>query len=82
MNNKDTVFKNVGNLKVAKELFDFINNEVIPGTEIDKNRFWDSFDKSAHSLSEVNKELLKKRERSNLRWTNGTENIVIKNLTR
>ena len=63
MNNKDTVFKNVGNLKVAKELFDFINNEVIPGTEIDKNRFWDSFDKSAHSLSEVNKELLKKREK-------------------
>ena len=63
MNNKDTVFKNVGNLKVAKELFDFINNEVIPGTEIDKNRFWDLFDKSAHSLSEVNKELLKKREK-------------------
>ena len=82
MNNKDTVFKNVGNLKVAKELFDFINNEVIPGTEIDKNRFWDLFDKSAHSLSEVNKELLKKEKRSNLRWTNGTENIVIKNLTR
>jgi malate synthase len=51
-----------GNLTVSSALFDFINQEVIPGTNIIFEEFWSNFDKAAHELSIVNKILLEKRE--------------------
>ena len=30
----------VGNLRVARTLYDFITNEAIPGTGIDPDSFW------------------------------------------
>ena len=52
----------VGDLQVAKNLFDFVNNEAIPGTGVDANKFWAEFDKIVHELAPRNKELLAKRD--------------------
>ena len=34
----------INNLKIDEDLVDFINNEAIPGTNIDSKKFWSSFD--------------------------------------
>jgi malate synthase len=34
----------VGNLRVAQVLHDFINNEALPGTDIDADSFWAGVD--------------------------------------
>ncbi len=52
----------VNNLKVDEQLYKFINEEVIPGTNINPNNFWDGFDKALHYLSPLNKKLLEKRD--------------------
>ena len=52
----------IGNLKVDSKLFDFVNNEVIPGTHIDPKNFWLDFDEAVHLLAPINKKLLIKRE--------------------
>ena len=54
---------NVKELKINQTLFDFINNEVLPGTDINKDNFWGKFSEVVHELSPINKELLEKREK-------------------
>ena len=49
-------------LKISSRLFDFINNEVIPGTAINSDDFWIKFAKIVHELAPLNKSLIKKRE--------------------
>ena len=49
-------------LKISSILFNFINNEVIPGTGIDSDKFWNSFEKTVHELAPINKKLIQKRE--------------------
>jgi len=49
-------------LKISTGLFDFINNEVIPGTGINSDKFWNSFGEAVHELAPINKNLIKKRE--------------------
>ena len=49
-------------LKISLVLFDFINNEALPGTNIKSDDFWNKFEKIVHELSPINKNLLKKRE--------------------
>ena len=49
-------------LKISSILFDFINNEVIPGTDIKPDKFWSSFEKAVHELAYLNKNLIQKRE--------------------
>ncbi len=49
-------------LKISSILFDFINNEAIPGTNIKSEDFWNKFEKVVHELAPINKNLLKKRE--------------------
>ena len=49
-------------LKISSLLFDFINNEVIPGTDIKPDKFWSSFEKAVHELAYLNKSLIQKRE--------------------
>ena len=56
----DIIDKN--NLKIDPRLFEFINNEVIPGTGIDCEDFWSNFSKIVYELTPINKSLLKKRE--------------------
>ena len=50
------------NLKIDQILFEFINNEVIPGTDIKSDDFWNKFEKVVHELSPINKSLIQKRE--------------------
>ncbi|KAI2693898.1 malate synthase G [Pseudomonas sp. TNT3] len=52
----------VGGLQVAKVLFDFVNNEAIPGTGLTADKFWASADKVIHDLAPKNKALLAKRD--------------------
>lgn len=52
----------VGGLKVAKVLFDFVNNEAIPGTGLTAEQFWAGADKVIHDLAPKNKALLAKRD--------------------
>ncbi len=49
-------------LKINTKLFNFVNNEIIPGTNIKSEEFWASFGKIVHELAPINKKLIKKRE--------------------
>lgn len=52
----------VGNLRVAQVLYDFVNNEALPGTDIDPDTFWSGVDKVVADLTPKNDELLAKRD--------------------
>ncbi len=52
----------VGNLRVAQVLYDFINNEALPGTDIDPDSFWAGVDKVVTDLSPQNQDLLGRRD--------------------
>ena len=52
----------VGGLQVAKVLFDFVNDEAIPGTGLDTAAFWAGADKLINELAPRNKALLAKRD--------------------
>ena len=51
-----------GNLRVAKVLYEFINNEALPGTDMDPDRFWAGVDKVVADLGPRNQELLARRD--------------------
>ena len=53
----------INDLKINRTLYDFINNEVLPGTDINQENFWKDFSKVVHELSSINKSLLEKREK-------------------
>ncbi|HEX7747232.1 MAG TPA: malate synthase G [Bordetella sp.] len=50
-------------LQVAKPLYDFIEQEALPGTELDSASFWKGFSALAHDLAPRNRELLAQRDR-------------------
>ena len=52
----------VGNLRVAQVLYDFINNEALPGTDIDPDSFWAGVDKVVTDLTPQNQDLLARRD--------------------
>lgn len=52
----------VGNLRVARSLYDFITDEALPGTGIDPDSFWAGVDKVVTDLAPRNAELLARRE--------------------
>ena len=54
---------NKNDLKINQTLFDFINNEVLPGTNVNQDSFWIKFSKVVHDLSPINKKLIEKREK-------------------
>jgi len=49
-------------LKINTKLFDFVNNEIIPGTNINSEEFWNNFGNIVHELAPINKKLIQKRE--------------------
>ncbi|KZS75841.1 malate synthase G [Mycobacterium kansasii] len=51
-----------GNLRVARVLYDFVNNEALPGTGLDPDSFWAGVDKVVTDLTPQNQELLKVRD--------------------
>ncbi|WP_029114035.1 malate synthase G [Mycobacterium sp. URHB0044] len=52
----------VGNLRVAKVLHDFVNNEALPGTGLDPETFWAGVDKVVADLTPQNQDLLARRD--------------------
>ncbi|WP_439860006.1 malate synthase G [Pseudomonas sp. MBLB4136] len=52
----------VGGLQVAKVLFDFVNNEAIPGTGITADKFWSGVEAVINELAPKNRALLAKRD--------------------
>ena len=50
-------------LKVAVNLQRFVEEEVLPGTGLDPEAFWEGFDALVHELAPRNRELLAERER-------------------
>jgi malate synthase len=52
----------VGNLRVARVLYDFVNNEALPGTDIDPDTFWSGVDKVVADLTPENQDLLNRRD--------------------
>ncbi|MCD5977310.1 Malate synthase G [Pseudomonas savastanoi pv. glycinea] len=52
----------VGGLQVAKVLYDFVNNEALPGTGLDVAGFWMGADQLINELAPKNKALLAKRD--------------------
>src|SRR6516164_2879905 len=52
----------VGNLRVARVLYDFVNKEALPGTDIDPDSFWAGVDKVVTDLTPQNQDLLNRRD--------------------
>lgn len=52
----------VGDLQVARVLYDLVVNEIIPGTDIDANAFWQSLEQCLLELGPQNKTLLRRRD--------------------
>jgi len=53
----------INNLSISRDLSNFVNNELLPGTKIKKENFWKKFDKYIHELTPKNKKLLEFREK-------------------
>lgn len=51
-----------GGLQIAQSLFDFVNNEALPGTGVDQDQFWAAVDAIIHDLAPRNRALLAKRD--------------------
>ncbi len=52
----------VGGLKVAKVLYDFVNNEAMPGTGVEPAKFWAELENILNEFAPRNKALLAKRD--------------------
>lgn len=51
-----------GELSIAKELYDLVVNEIVPGTGVDPENYWAQFGKLLADLMPKNKALLTKRD--------------------
>ncbi|WNF35634.1 malate synthase G [Bacillaceae bacterium IKA-2] len=52
----------VGKLQIARVLYEFVNNEAIPGTGMNSEKFWSNFEALVTELMPENKALLARRE--------------------
>jgi len=52
-----------GKLLVSAKLLKFVNKDLLPGTNINIENFWESFDKTVHELAPRNRELLSIRKK-------------------
>ena len=51
-----------GGLQVDRKLYNFINDEALPGTGVSPEAFWSGFDRLVHGLAPRNRALLAKRD--------------------
>jgi malate synthase len=64
-NESNPLFENYaqhGSIKIAPNLYAFINDEALPGTGVSVTQFWDAFDGAVPKLSARNRALIAKRE--------------------
>lgn len=52
----------VGNLGVARVLYDFVTNEALPGTDVDADSFWAGVEEIVTDLTPKNQQLLARRD--------------------
>lgn len=52
----------IANLQVAEELYNFVNEQVLPGTKLTQDTFWSGFANLIEELAPKNKNLLLKRD--------------------
>jgi len=52
----------INTLQVADVLYELVNNEIIPGTGIDADRFWIALEQCIEQLGPINKSLLQHRD--------------------
>ena len=50
-------------IQIARELFDFVNDQALPGTGVDGAKFWAGFADLLGTFAPRNAELLAKREK-------------------
>lgn len=58
-----TTWVHQGRLRVDAALKDFVDTEALPGTGVDRERFWEGLDAIVHDLAPRNRELLAERAR-------------------
>ena len=51
-----------GDLSVAAELADFVDNQLLEGTDVTVDHFWSGFDAAVHRLAPRNRDLLARRD--------------------
>ena len=66
-------------LKINTKLFDFVNNEIIPGTNIKSEEFWNNFGNIVHELAPINKKLIQKEKIFRKKQMTGTKKIKVEN---
>ena len=54
---------NKNDLSINSTLYEFVNKEILPGTDIKPDDFWEKFEKAVHELAPINKALIQKREK-------------------
>ena len=55
----------INQLKIDRNLFNFVNTEILPGIDIQQDQFWKNFSTIIQELDPINKTLLEKRKTSN-----------------
>ena len=60
---KKEKFIKIYDLSVSNVLLNFVNKELLPGTNISKNRFWKGLSETLHILAPKNKKILETREK-------------------
>ncbi len=60
---KKEKFTKIYDLSVSNVLLNFINSELLPGTDVSKKRFWKGLSEALHNLSPKNKKILETREK-------------------
>ena len=70
----------LGQLSIASKLLDFVNNELLPGTDVTKENFWSGLDKCAHELAPKIENFLNLEKIYKKKLTSGTEIEKVKNL--
>src|SRR5580704_9928372 len=56
-----------GELQVARVLYDFVNQEALPGTGVNPESFWKGFDQLMRELAPRNAQLLQRRDQLQLK---------------
>ena len=55
-------YQTINNLKISSKLLSFVNDELLKGTDISTEKFWNGFEKTVHELAPINKKLIQFRE--------------------
>jgi len=58
----EVTYYTCGHLKIHEALFDFVNDELLPGTGVEAADFWAGFDRTLHLLAPRNQAILARRD--------------------